>query len=106
MLVMKDVIGELKISKTNQPVKKIVEHAVIESGNKRNIEISQRFAENSRTAFWYARNNARVFGETDTPRPSSFPTSKTFKLTAAEIARIRPEKSITIRQGQERSIER
>ena len=45
MLVMKDVIGELKISKTNQPVKKIVEHAVIESGNKRNIEISQRFAE-------------------------------------------------------------
>ena len=45
MLVMKDVIEELKISKTNQPVKKIVEHAVIESGNKRNIEISQRFAE-------------------------------------------------------------
>lgn len=45
MLVMKDVIGELKISKTNQPVKKIVEHAVIESGNKRNIEISQKFAE-------------------------------------------------------------
>lgn len=66
----------------------------------------EMFAENSRTAFWYARNNARVFGETDTPRPPSFPTSKTFKLTATEIARIRPEKSITIRQGQERSIER
>lgn len=45
MLVMKDVIEELKISKTNQPVKKIVEHAVIECGNKRHIEISQRFAE-------------------------------------------------------------
>ncbi|MBQ8346528.1 MAG: hypothetical protein IJY17_02910 [Alphaproteobacteria bacterium] len=45
MLVMKDVIEELKISKTNQPVKKIVEHAVIECGKKRNIEISQRFAE-------------------------------------------------------------
>lgn len=66
----------------------------------------EMFAENSRTAFWYARNNAKVFGETDTPRPPSFPTSKTFKLTAAEIIRIRPEKSITIRQGQERSIER
>lgn len=66
----------------------------------------EMFAENSRTAFWYARNNAKVFGETDTPRPPAFPTSKTFKLTAAEIARIRPEKSITIRQGQERSIER
>ena len=45
MLVMKDVIEELKISKTNQPVKKIVEHAVIECGNKRSVEISQRFAE-------------------------------------------------------------
>lgn len=45
MLVMKDVIDELKISKTNQPVKKIVEHAVIECGNKRHIEISQRFSE-------------------------------------------------------------
>lgn len=45
MLVMKDVIDELKISKTNQPVKKIVEHAVIECGNKRSVEISQRFAE-------------------------------------------------------------
>ena len=45
MLIMKDVIEELKISKTNQPVKKIVEHAVIECGNKRNLEISQRFAE-------------------------------------------------------------
>ena len=66
----------------------------------------EMFAENSRTAFWYARNNAKVFGETETPRPPAFPTSKTFKLTAAEIARIRPEKSITIRQGQERSIER
>ena len=66
----------------------------------------EMFAENSRTAFWYARNNAKVFGETETPRPPSFPTSKTFKLTAAEITRIRPEKSITIRQGQERSIER
>lgn len=66
----------------------------------------EMFAENSRTAFWYAKNNARVFGKTETPRPPSFPTSKTFKLTAAEIARIRPEKSITIRQGQERSIER
>ncbi len=66
----------------------------------------EMFAENSRTAFWYAKNNAKVFGETDTPRPPSFPTSKTFKLTAAEIARIRPEKTITIRQGQERSIER
>ena len=63
-------------------------------------------AENSRTEFWYAGNNAKVFGETDAPSPPSFPTSKTFKLTAAEIARIRPEKSITIRQGQERSIER
>ncbi|MBR4127722.1 MAG: hypothetical protein IKR09_09130 [Alphaproteobacteria bacterium] len=66
----------------------------------------EMFAENSRTAFWYAKNNAKVFGETETPRPTAFPTSKTFKLTAAEIARIRPEKSITIRQGQERSIER
>lgn len=66
----------------------------------------EMFAENSRTAFWYAKNNAKVFGKTETPRPPSFPTSKTFKLTAAEIARIRPEKSITIRQGQERSIER
>lgn len=66
----------------------------------------EMFAENSRTAFWYAKNNAKVFGETETPRPPAFPTSKTFKLTAAEIARIRPEKSITIRQGQERSIER
>ncbi|MBP3402332.1 MAG: relaxase/mobilization nuclease domain-containing protein [Alphaproteobacteria bacterium] len=66
----------------------------------------EMYAENKRTAFWYAKNNAKVFGETETPRPSSFPTSKTFKLTAAEIARIRPEKSITIRQGQERSIER
>lgn len=45
MLVMKDVIEELKISKKNQPVKKIVEHAVIECGKKRNIEISQRFSE-------------------------------------------------------------
>ena len=44
MLVMKDAIDELKISKTNQPVKKIVEHAPLECGNKRNIEISQRFA--------------------------------------------------------------
>ena len=44
MLIMKDVIEELKISKTNQPVKKIVEHAVIECGNKRNLEISLRFA--------------------------------------------------------------
>lgn len=66
----------------------------------------EMFAENSRTAFWYAKNNAQVFGETETPRPPAFPTSKTFKLTAAEIARIRPEKSITIRQGIERSIER
>ena len=66
----------------------------------------EMFAENSRTAFWYAKNNAKVFGEMETPRPPAFPTSKTFKLTAAEIARIRPEKSITIRQGQERSIER
>lgn len=66
----------------------------------------EMFAENSRTAFWYAKNNAKVFGETETPRPPAFPTSKTFKLTAAEIARIRPEKSITIRQGIERSIER
>lgn len=66
----------------------------------------EMFAENSRTAFWYAKNNAKVFGETETPRPPAFPTSKTFKLTAAEIARIRPEKTITIRQGQERSIER
>lgn len=66
----------------------------------------EMFAENSRTAFWYAKNNAKVFGETETPRPPAFPTSKTFKLTAAEITRIRPEKSITIRQGQERSIER
>lgn len=45
MLVMKDAIDELKISKTNLPVKKIVEHATLECGNKRNIEISQRFAE-------------------------------------------------------------
>lgn len=66
----------------------------------------EMYAENCRTAFWYAKNNAKVFGETETPRPSSFPTSKSFKLTTAEIARIRPEKSITIRQGIERSIER
>jgi len=66
----------------------------------------EMFAENSRTAFWYAKNNAKVFGETDTPRPPSFPTSKTFKLTAAEIARIRPEKSINTQRGIEREIER
>lgn len=64
------------------------------------------FAENSRTAFWYAKNNAKVFGETETPRPLAFPTSKTFKLTAAEIARIRPEKSINTQRGIEREIER
>lgn len=66
----------------------------------------EMFAENSRTAFWYAKNNAKVFGETETPRPPSFPTSKTFKLTAAEIARIRPEKSINTQRGIEREIER
>lgn len=66
----------------------------------------EMFAENSRTAFWYAKNNAKVFGETETPRPPAFPTSKTFKLTAAEIARIRPEKSINAQQGIEREIER
>lgn len=66
----------------------------------------EMFAENSRTAFWYAKNNAKVFGETETPRPPSFPTSKTFKLTAAEIARIRPEKSINAQRGIEREIER
>ena len=66
----------------------------------------EMFAENSRTAFWYAKNNARVFGETETPRPPSFPTSKTFKLTAAEISRIRPEKSINAQRGIERGIER
>lgn len=66
----------------------------------------EMFAENSRTAFWYARNNAKVFGETETPRPPAFPTSKTFKLTAAEIARIRPEKSINTQRGIEREIER
>ena len=66
----------------------------------------EMFAENSRTAFWYAKNNAKVFGETDTPRPPAFPTSKTFKLTAAEIARIRPEKSINTQRGIEREIER
>ena len=66
----------------------------------------EMFAENSRTAFWYAKNNAKVFGETETPRPPSFPTSKTFKLTAAEIARIRPEKSINTQREIERGIER
>lgn len=66
----------------------------------------EMFAENSRTAFWYAKNNAKVFGETETPRPPSFQTSKTFKLTAAEIARIRPEKSINAQRGIEREIER
>lgn len=68
----------------------------------------EMFAENSRTAFWYAKNNAKVFGETETSRPPSFPTSKTFKLTAAEIARIRPEKSINTQRGieREREIER
>lgn len=66
----------------------------------------EMFAENSRTAFWYARNNAKVFGETEMPRPHSFPTSKTFKLTAAEIATIRPEKTINTLRGIERSIER
>lgn len=66
----------------------------------------EMFAENSRTAFWYAKNNARVFGKTETPRPPAFPTSKTFKLTAAEIARIRPEKSINTQRGIEREIER
>lgn len=66
----------------------------------------EMYAENSRTAFWYAKNNAKVFGETETPRPPSFPTSKTFKLTAAEIARIRPEKSINAQRGIEREIER
>lgn len=66
----------------------------------------EMFAENSRTAFWYAKNNAQVFGETETPRPPAFPTSKTFKLTAAEIARIRPEKSINTQRGIEREIER
>lgn len=66
----------------------------------------EMFAENSRTAFWYAKNNAKVFGETETPRQLAFPTSKTFKLTAAEIARIRPEKSINTQRGIEREIER
>ena len=66
----------------------------------------EMFAENSRTAFWYAKNNAKVFGETETPRPLAFPTSKTFKLTAAEIARIRHEKSINSQRGIEREIER
>ncbi len=66
----------------------------------------EMFAENSRTAFWYAKNNAKVFGETETPRPLAFPTSKTFKLTAAEIARIRHEKSINTQRGIEREIER
>ena len=39
MLVMKDAIDELKISKTNQPVKKIAEHAprVREQEEHRNI---------------------------------------------------------------------
>ena len=64
----------------------------------------EMFAENSRTAFWYARNNAKVFGETETPRPSSFPTSQTFRLTAQEIACICPEKSISTQQKIERSI--
>ena len=66
----------------------------------------EMFAENSRTAFWYAKNNAKVFGETDTPRPPSFPTSKTFRLTAQEIACICPEKSISTQRGIEREIER
>lgn len=66
----------------------------------------EMFAENSRTAFWYAKNNARVFGKTETSRPSSFPTSQTFRLTAQEIARIRPEKSINTQRGIEREIER
>ena len=66
----------------------------------------EMFAENSRTAFWYARNNAKVFGETEKPRPSSFPTSKSFKLTTAEIARIRTEKAINTQQAKEKSIER
>ena len=43
----------------------------------------EMYAENSRTAFRYANNNAQVFGKTELSRPSSFPTSKTFKLTAA-----------------------
>ncbi|MBQ8346523.1 MAG: relaxase/mobilization nuclease domain-containing protein [Alphaproteobacteria bacterium] len=64
------------------------------------------YAENKRTAFWYAKNNAKVFGETEKPRPSSFPTSKRFKLTTAEIARIRPEKAINTQRGIEREIER
>lgn len=64
----------------------------------------EMFAENSRTAFWYAKNNARVFGETETSRPSSFPTSQTFRLTAQEIACICPEKSISTQQKIERSI--
>lgn len=66
----------------------------------------EMYAENKRTAFWHAKNNAKVFGETKTPRPPSFPTSKSFKLTAEEIARIRPEKSISIQQGKKRNIER
>lgn len=52
------------------------------------------------------KNNAKVFGETEFPRPPSFPTSKTFKLTAVEIARIRPEKSINTQRGIERERER
>ena len=66
----------------------------------------EMFAENRRTAFWYAKNNAKVFGKTGTPRPPFFPTNKTFSLTDAEIARIRLEQSITIRQKKKRSIER
>lgn len=66
----------------------------------------EMFAENSRTAFWYAKNNAKVFGETATPRPPAFPTSQTFRLTAQEIACICPEKSISTQRGIEREIER
>ena len=66
----------------------------------------EMYAENSRTAFWYAKNNAKVFGETEFPRPPSFPTSKSFKLTTAEIATIRPEKSINIQRRSEMEIER
>ena len=49
----------------------------------------EMFAENSRTAFRYTKNNAKAFGKTETPRPPSFPTNKTFSLTEEEIVHIR-----------------
>lgn len=63
------------------------------------------YAENKHAAFWYTKNNAKVFGKTELSSPPTFPTGQTFWLTAQEIAHIRPEKSFAIYQINGREIE-